>query len=102
MQSISPQHAVGKRPLICLPHGHGLQLTDCSLNPKPDALPVMVAAFEHFVGSPRCHYFSVGFIFADQQIGSSPYIAIGDHSASSRWQITRPISYPTRLILCGD
>jgi len=26
----------------------------------------MIAAYEHYIGSPRCHYFSVGFMFADQ------------------------------------
>jgi hypothetical protein len=43
-----------------------LQLDDCPPDAKPDKLPVMIAAYEHFIGSPRCHYFSVGFMFADQ------------------------------------
>jgi hypothetical protein len=51
----------------------------------------VIAAFEHLIGSPGCHDLSLAFIFADQQIGGSPDVSVGDHSGSSRWQITRPI-----------
>jgi hypothetical protein len=70
--------------LIWLPHGRGLQLNDCPLNPKPDKLPVAITAFEYLIGSPGCHDLSLGFMFSDQQVGGSPDVAIGDHSASSR------------------
>src|SRR5947207_6041636 len=65
--------------LIRLPYGHGLQLDDHSPNAKPDRLPVAIAAFEHFIGSPGRHDLSFGTMFADQQIGGSPDVAIGDH-----------------------
>jgi hypothetical protein len=42
-------------------------------------LSLAFAAFEHLIGLPHRHYFSVGFMFADQQIGGSSYIAIWDH-----------------------
>jgi hypothetical protein len=70
--------------LIWLPHGHGLQLDDRPPDAKPDKLPVAIGAFEHLIGSPGCHYLRVGTMFADQQIGGTPDVAIGDHSASSR------------------
>jgi len=59
-----------------------VQLDDRSPNAKPDKLPVAITAFEHFIGSPSCHDFSVGFMFSDQQVGGSPDVAVGDHSDS--------------------
>jgi hypothetical protein len=41
-------------------------------------LPLAVAAFEHFISAPGCHYLSVGSMFADQQVGGSPDISIGE------------------------
>ena len=41
-------------------------------------------AFEHLISASGCHYLSVGTVFADQQIGGTPDVAIGDHSGSSR------------------
>jgi hypothetical protein len=66
--------------LIRLPYRRGLQLDDCLLDPKPHELSVVVAAFEHLIGSPGCHDLSLGTMFADQQIGGSPDVAIADHS----------------------
>jgi hypothetical protein len=65
--------------LIRLPRGRGLQLNDRPPDPKPDKLPVVVAAFEHLIGSPGCHDLSVGTMFADQQVGGSPDVAIRNH-----------------------
>ena len=39
-----------------------------------------LAAFEHLIGSPGRHYFSLDLMFADQQVGGSPDVTIGDHS----------------------
>jgi hypothetical protein len=47
-------------------------------------LSVAVAAFKHLIGSPGCNDLGVGFMFADQQIGGTPDVAVGDHSGSSR------------------
>jgi hypothetical protein len=45
-------HADGGRPtLIRFAYGQGLQLDDCSPDTKPDKLPIMIAAFEHLIGS---------------------------------------------------
>jgi hypothetical protein len=66
--------------LIRLPHGHGLEFDDRPPDAQPDNLPVVIAAFEHLIGSPGRHYLGVGTMFADQQIGGSPDIAIGDRS----------------------
>jgi hypothetical protein len=66
--------------LIRLPHRHGLQIGDRPPDANPDELSVAVTAFEHLIGSPGRHYFGVGTMFAGQQIGGSPYIAIWDHS----------------------
>jgi hypothetical protein len=63
------RRAVG---LIRLPRGRGLQLDDRLPDAKPDALPVVLAAFEHLIGSPACHDLGVHTMFADQQIGGSP------------------------------
>jgi hypothetical protein len=41
--------------LIRLPHGRGPQLNDRPPDPKQDKLPVVIAAFEHLIGSPGCH-----------------------------------------------
>jgi hypothetical protein len=61
-----------------------LQLDDRSPNAKPDKLPVAIAAFEHFIGSPGCDGLGIGPVLADQQISGSPDIAIRDHSGSFR------------------
>jgi hypothetical protein len=44
----------------------------------------MVAAFQHIIGTPGCHDLGVGFMFAAQQVGGSPDVAISDHSDSIR------------------
>lgn len=41
-------------------------------------MPLLVAAFEHFVGAPGGDHLGVGPMFADQQIGGSSDVAIGD------------------------
>jgi hypothetical protein len=46
--------------LIWLSHGRGQQLGDCPPNAAPDQSPVMVATFEHLIGTLRRHYLSVG------------------------------------------
>jgi hypothetical protein len=66
--------------LIWLSHGRGQQLGDCPPDAKPDQLPVVVTTFAHFISPPGCHYLSVGSMFADQQIGGTPDVAVGDHS----------------------
>jgi hypothetical protein len=59
---------------------HGLQLADCPFDPKPDKLPVEIAAFEHLIGTLRCDYFRFATVLADQQVGGSPDVAVLDHS----------------------
>jgi len=61
-----------------------LQLDDRPPDTQPDKLPITIAAFEHLIGSPCRDYLGIGPVLADQQIGGSPDIAIGDHSDSSR------------------
>jgi hypothetical protein len=70
--------------LIRLPHGHRLKLDDRAADANPDQLRVAVATFEHLISAPGCHYLSVGTVFADQQIGGTPDVAVRDHSGSSR------------------
>jgi hypothetical protein len=42
-------------------------------------LSLAVAAFKHLIGPPGCQHFSVGTVFADQQIGATPDVAVGNH-----------------------
>ena len=56
--------------LIRLPRGRGLQLEDRTPDRKPDALPVVLAAFEHLIGSPACHDLGVHTMFADDRVRS--------------------------------
>ena len=73
-------HGGGIR-LIRFAYGCGLQLYDRLPDAKPDALPLVLAAFEHLIGSPSRDYLSVRTMFLDQEIGGSPDVAIGHHSA---------------------
>ena len=59
------------------------ELGDCPPDPKPDQLPVVVATFAHLISTLRRHNLSVGSMFADQQIGGTPDVAVGDHCGSS-------------------
>jgi hypothetical protein len=51
---------------------------------KPEELSLAVAAFKHLIGPPGRDDLSLGTMFADQQVGGSPNVAIGNHSGSSR------------------
>jgi hypothetical protein len=79
-----PARSTYATTLIRLPHSRGLQPNNRPFDPKPHELSVAVAAFKHLIGSPGCNDLGVGFMFADQQIGGTPDVAIGDHSGSSR------------------
>jgi len=60
-------------------------------------LAVVIAAFEHLIGSPGCHYLGFDTMSPDQQIGGSPDVAIGDHSDSIRSAALLPsATYHTR------
>jgi hypothetical protein len=39
-------------------------------------LPVAVAAFQHLIRAPGCREFCAAAVFADQQIGGSPDVAV--------------------------
>jgi hypothetical protein len=43
-------------------------------------LPVVLPAFEHFIGSAGSHDLRVRIMFADEQIGGSLDVAFRDHS----------------------
>jgi hypothetical protein len=58
-------------------------------------LTVAVAAFEHLIGPPGGDDLSLGSVFADQQIGGSPDVALRDHSHSPR--SAEPQAAPLRL-----
>jgi hypothetical protein len=42
-------------------------------------LPFVVAALKHLICPPGGDDLGIGTVFADQQIGGSPDVAVGDH-----------------------
>jgi hypothetical protein len=81
-------------PLIRLPRSRGLQFDHSPPDPKPDELPVVLATLDHLIGSPSREYLSIDPMFAGQQIGGSPDVAIGDHSA---FRSAASLTCPSRL-----
>jgi hypothetical protein len=45
---------------------------------------------KHLVSTLRCNYLSVATVLADQQVGGTPDVEVGDHSGSSRSAASSP------------
>jgi hypothetical protein len=59
-------------------HVQKLPLSDRAPDEHPHELPVPISLFEHLIGSPRGFEFRVLAEAADQQVGGTPHIDIGD------------------------
>jgi hypothetical protein len=60
-----------------------LRVGDCPLNPEPYEPPVVIAAFEHQVGSLRSHDLGVSAVLLDDEIGRTPDVDIRGHRRNS-------------------
>jgi hypothetical protein len=58
----------------------------------------MIAAFQHLIGTVGGDYLSLVSMFADQQIGSTPDVAVRDHSGSSRQAEFLPLDDPNSVV----